>query len=98
MSVRALLGEEVPTDPRAAAHEVPLLVCDECGDLGCGGVTATITATEAVVTWSDFRWVGAGDPDPEDTIDTLGKAVMFERSQYRSVLERAMADMAELAK
>lgn len=45
----------------------PIMVCPECGDLGCGAVTAEITAEGGVVTWRNFGWETNYDDDGPDT-------------------------------
>jgi hypothetical protein len=52
-SVRRLLGEEsadFPNDRRS------LLVCGECGDIGCGAISIVIDSSENIVTWRDFGY------------------------------------------
>lgn len=58
-----------------------LLVCEECGDLECGAITAAVDFDDTTVTWSDFRWqqrggwVGVDDADPPITFT-------FDRDDY----------------
>jgi len=42
-------------------HEI--LVCPECGDLGCGCISAVIRAEDGCFTWSDFGYENDYDPD-----------------------------------
>jgi hypothetical protein len=50
-AVRRLLGLEQSDLP---GDRVPLYVCPECGDLGCGAVTLKIEFTAQEVIWYDF--------------------------------------------
>ena len=43
-----------------------LLVCAECGDLGCGAYSALICRDGDVITWSDFGFENALGDDPVD--------------------------------
>ncbi len=43
------------------AERILLYVCADCGDLGCGALTAQISFTENSVVWSDFAYENAND-------------------------------------
>lgn len=73
---------------------VALLVCPECGDLGCGQVTAELVVTDHAVMWADFRWE-SGWEEPESW-DLLTGSVTFDRSQYEAVLGSAAKRVATL--
>ncbi|TDP90622.1 hypothetical protein [Labedaea rhizosphaerae] len=65
---------------------VPLYVCPECGDLGCGGVTAVIERTEDTVVWRDFGYQNDYEPfDPGDILTGVGP-IVFDRQAYEDVL------------
>jgi hypothetical protein len=65
-----------------------LYSCPECGDLGCGGVTAEIIIDNTNVTWQDFGW--QTNYDPEVHRDWFGKfgPYRFELPEYRAALHR----------
>lgn len=69
---------------------VSLYVCPECGDLGCGAVTATIAFEPETVTW---RAIGV-QTDSEDEVfplDGVNDAeVTFDRGTYDGVLRREL--------
>lgn len=69
---------------------VSLYVCPECGDLGCGAVTATIALEPETVTW---RAIGV-QTDYEDEVfplDGVNDAdVTFDRGTYDDVLRREL--------
>ncbi len=52
-AIRRLLGRE-PGD--ASGKRVSLYVCPECGDLGCGAITARIDQTSEETVWQDFGY------------------------------------------
>lgn len=56
--LRALLGRP---GRQLSSGRVPLYVCSQCGDLGCGAFAVRVerevgTSGGRVVTWSDFAW------------------------------------------
>jgi len=63
-------------------------VCPECGDIGCGAITAKIEITDEIVVWKDFGY--------EDNIDFLEPDTTqfknigpfsFDRGNYFKVFE-----------
>jgi hypothetical protein len=50
-----------------------LLVCPECGDLGCGAITAEVSLSDGLFVWSQFGFENNYDPN------------MSEFEKYRSV-------------
>ena len=88
-SVAKLLGEAEPDLP---PNRVALMVCPECGDLGCGALTVAIDCESGSITWSDFRWeVDWVDPaSPEAPIERFEIGPFrFASSQYADVLREA---------
>lgn len=85
-AIDRLLGEapgDLP-DGRTA-----LYICPECGDLGCGAVTARLSVEAGVVTWADVGWQtdyddGAGSGHVEQ--GSAWADVRFDRRSYESVL------------
>jgi hypothetical protein len=43
-----------------------LYVCPECGDLGCGALTAKVGRDGDYIVWSDFAFETGLDVDPPD--------------------------------
>ncbi|AZI56877.1 hypothetical protein EH165_00525 [Nakamurella antarctica] len=80
--------------PGLAAGRVALLVCGECGDLGCGAVTASIRIDDDTVTWTNFLWEdGYSEPS---TVTGPSSAMTFNRSDYEGVLRGAYEKVAAL--
>lgn len=70
-----------------ALHDgrVPLFVCPECGDLGCGAVTVIVERTADEVVWRDFGWQTDYDPEvSRESYAGLGP-FRFARAQYDAV-------------
>lgn len=68
----------------------PLFVCAECGDLGCGAVTARISASKGLVEWSAFAWETPWQDEAPmwEGYEDIGPFV-FEFRSYRAALELA---------
>jgi hypothetical protein len=80
-----LIGRSVPPLP---GSRVPLYVCAECGDLGCGAVTVIIDWTETNVVWRDFGYQNDYEPFTEDDVFTGVGPFEFDRARYEAVLEQ----------
>ena len=64
-----------------------LYTCAECGDLGCGGVTAVVEVGERQVVWREFGYQNDYEPfDPDEVFAAVGPFV-FGRREYSAVLE-----------
>ena len=91
-AVEVLLGRR----PAAGltAGRVALLVCGECGDLGCGAITASLGLNAGSVSWHDFRWE-RDNAEPPEVLDGLGP-IAFRRDDYKSTLRAAHQRIAEM--
>jgi predicted RNA-binding Zn-ribbon protein involved in translation (DUF1610 family) len=76
-----------------AASELPgsryaLYVCPECGELGCGAVTAIIERVNDKIIWRDFAFQNDydGEKQPVKEVDKF----IFDRAQYRNALRSAL--------
>ncbi|MBX3287178.1 MAG: hypothetical protein KF703_17655 [Actinobacteria bacterium] len=76
-------------EPSVAGGREPIYVCPECGDLGCGAVTARITASEGVVRWDAFAVENDWDPEIFEPIESADPFT-FELLAYRYALGAAM--------
>lgn len=77
---RQLLLREPPSLP---SGRVPLYICPECADLGCGAVAVRVRFEGDCVVWSELGW---DDPnvDGEPTSDV--RELWFDREAYRLAL------------
>jgi len=86
-SVRRLLGEEsadFPHDRRS------LLVCPNCGDLGCGAVSIVLSLSNNAVRWQDFGYQNNYEPEIRgEHLKRLGP-FEFDLDDYKSKLIRAL--------
>jgi hypothetical protein len=86
-SVRRLLAEEpadFPEDRRS------LLVCAECGDIGCGSVSIILRLSEKTVIWQDFGYQNYYEPEIHgEHLKKLGP-FEFDLGDYKSKLIRGL--------
>lgn len=88
--ITRLLGEEPGDLPDG---RVSLYACPECGDLGCGAVTARIVFTPDTVTWRAIGWqteydsevspLGPGGARPDITVDRLSYQTALQSVRER---------------
>ncbi|WP_375386925.1 hypothetical protein [uncultured Amnibacterium sp.] len=80
---RRLAGESPTPLP---SGRVPMYICAECGDLGCGAITAMIEHRADTVVWRDLGYENDSEPfDPDGIITEVGP-IVFDRSDYLQVL------------
>jgi hypothetical protein len=79
-----LLGQapaDFPNDRRS------ILVCSECGDLGCGAISARIRFDADSVTWEAFGYENTYDDEGPYLEDYRDVGLWtFERSAYEAVI------------
>jgi hypothetical protein len=70
---------------------VPLYVCAECGDLGCGAITTVVEWTPDGVVWRDFAFENNYDATMTDTDSyrAVGPFVFNKTEYWRVLNERA---------
>jgi hypothetical protein len=76
----------------SSATRLPLYVCPECGDLGCGALTCDVRCVGDKIMWSRFGFENDYDDAMSDFIsyDTIGP-FEFDARQYTAAIERAAA-------
>jgi hypothetical protein len=81
--VEQLLGLRQGDSP---SGRVPLYVCSECGDLGCGAITAVVERTDDTVVWRNFAYENNYDPEMTevDAFRGVGPFV-FSAAHYSQV-------------
>jgi hypothetical protein len=87
--VRDLLLE-APTS--VSGGRQALFVCPECGDLGCGGITAVVERNGDEVMWRDFAHENDYDASASDreSFEHLGP-YSFDFQQYGEALNTALS-------
>jgi len=72
-----------------ASGRVPVLVCEECGDLACGAIAVRIERDGTLVTWTDWAYENGYESAQELGWPTVPKHFHFELAAY----ERAFANV-----
>ena len=67
---------------------VPVLVCEECGDVACGAIAARIERSGSFVTWSDWAFVNGYDPGRPLDWPTYPKTFQFDLIEYEGALAK----------
>jgi hypothetical protein len=82
-AVEQLLGQRAST---LSSARVPVLVCEQCGDLGCGALSVRVARHGSVVTWTD--WAYENGYEPAKGLDWLvhPEPFEFELTEYQGVL------------
>lgn len=91
-AVLELLGER----PGAGLDNgrIPLFVCGECGDLGCGAVTVALDMDQDRITWSQFAWENGFEP--AEPIENTPTSLVFAAADYNKVFASAYGRVADL--
>jgi hypothetical protein len=80
---KALLGRE-PVMPSGRA---PLYICPECGDLGCGALTARIVEDHDSFAWTELAFEADHDAaPPSDFLEV--RPFYFEKRAYEAAIRR----------
>lgn len=75
---------QTPSD--FADGRVSLLVCQDCGDQGCGAITMELLQDQESVSWTRFGWqTSAGDELLPQLFED--QTFAFSRTDYESALE-----------
>ena len=76
--------------PETPSGRVPIYVCPECGDLGCGAISARITRKPEGFVWSEFAYENDYDPAPLETYGNVGP-FLFDKALYWQTLTTKVA-------
>jgi hypothetical protein len=68
-----------------------LYCCPECGDLGCGAITAVIVRHDKRIIWRDFEWQDWDDQEV-DSLPDLGP-FRFSVYEYRNALQQVLSNL-----
>jgi len=80
---KQLLGDAPSPLPTG---RVPVLVCSECGDIGCGAITVRITLEPKSVLWSDWKHENGYEPESDIRWPTFPRELRFDLEQYRNAI------------
>ncbi len=66
---------------------IPIYICSECGDLGCGAITISIEENAETYTWKDFGFENNYDKKLLAEYNDVGPFI-FSKEEYESALEK----------
>jgi hypothetical protein len=69
---------------------VPLLVCEECGDVACGALAVRIDRQRTSIVWSDWAYENGYEAPRQLEWPTYPQSLQFDLSEY----ERVFGDVA----
>jgi hypothetical protein len=72
--------------PELASGRVPLYLCAECGDLGCGCVAVRVEREGDVVVWSELGPEGADPAAATERPWPVPERLRFDAEAYRLLL------------
>ena len=73
-------------EPELTSGRTSFYVCPQCGDIGCGAITATIEVTDTLVIWKDFGYEDDySEPELAD-YKQIGPFT-FDKTEYFAVIE-----------
>jgi hypothetical protein len=70
-----------------SSGRVPIYVCPECGDLGCGAITISIQENEETYIWKDFGFENNYDEELLAEYNEIGPFT-FSKIEYESKLKQ----------
>lgn len=80
------LGRLLGAAPSPQLHgRTAVYVCAECGDLGCGAVTAVVEVEGDQVVWHDFGYQNDYEAFDQDAVFAGVGPFMFDRGEYSAV-------------
>ncbi len=69
---------------------VPVLVCEECGDVGCGAFAVRVVREGEHIIWTDWAFENGNKPAQEITWPTRPSDLIFERKAYEVEIRKAL--------
>jgi hypothetical protein len=75
---------------RLASGRVAVLVCEECGDIGCGALAVRIARRDSVVTWTDWAHENGYEPASELSWPTYPQSFEFDLKRYEEAFSNVV--------
>jgi hypothetical protein len=69
---------------------VPVLVCEMCGDVGCGAFAVHVNLEGGFVRWTDWAYENGYEPARELTWPKQPGDLVFDRDIYESEIRKAL--------
>ena len=93
--VNARIREQLLAKETSALESgrVPVLVCEECGDVGCGAFTVRILREGDTLRWTDWAYENGREPAGPVGWPTRPGDFLFELASYEQAFRGASAQM-----
>ena len=85
--VAELLGDQAF---KLESGRVAVLVCEMCGDVGCGAFAVRILREGERVQWTDWAYENGYEPPRPLVWPTMPGDFLFDRQSYEAVLRKAL--------
>jgi hypothetical protein len=69
---------------------VPVLVCEECGDIGCGAITVRIICESDHITWTDWFYENGYEPGSSIVWPIKPGNFVFSMNVYETEIRKAL--------
>jgi hypothetical protein len=73
-----------------SSGRVAVLVCEECGDIGCGALAARIDRRASVVTWTDWAYENGYEPASDLSWPTDPESFEFDLKAYEQAFSNVV--------
>jgi hypothetical protein len=73
-----------------ASGRVPVLVCEECGDIGCGAFAVRVLRDGECFRWTDWYYENGNEPPSPLDWPTKPTDFLFDSLLYEQALRRAL--------
>jgi len=73
-------------DSTLVSGRVPVLVCEECGDIGCGAIAVRIERIGSIVKWSDWAFENGYEPARALDWSSYPESLQFDWIEYEGAL------------
>ncbi len=79
---------EAPSDLESG--RIPVLVCEDCGDVGCGAFTVRVVREGELIKWTDWAFENGNEPAQEITWPTRPGDFTFDRKEYEIEIRKTL--------
>ncbi len=73
-----------------ASGRVPVLVCEECGEIGCGGIAVRVIRESDQIIWTDWLYEDGIEEGSSIGWPTKPGDLVFEIRAYEEAINRAL--------
>lgn len=86
-----IVAQFLPEEPsRLESGRIPVLVCEECGEVGFGAFAVRVVKESEVIKWTGWTYENGYEPAREMTWPTRPGDMIFERNAYEIELSDSL--------